>query len=384
MSDEQEKYKSVKALLIRVLASIVYHSDALMEVAVQKPSHPFLMIPILQDQNLLEKLKKLVSTEPSIKIDAPTGIPPFVITNRKLNQVLQYFEEHSIETKAIFDKVDATVEKCIEKHAVSNGHLTLATFRNTIQNVVQEQTKKLELIERRTQDNFAKLCQCLKNDGDPTRIVHEVSPLFQQNMVTANNTTDSIGIIKWRHTWGGKMWDVPQNFGFPKTGTFLKVAWKLWLVGMPNFKKPDGTPAPIMPFKCMNPNFLPKEMKSVYRMGWSPILTKMMSTPNIPLSSDTELTNDTINNAFDVAFAYLRTQYSYIFENPKFKNHSDWLISTWSKNTKYSMVMTHGTDEDKANLPAETRMNRKRKGRSSSENTNVCVNDGDDVEGGDY
>jgi hypothetical protein len=60
----------IKSILIRIFASLVYHSDALIEVASKKEGHPFWNIPILQDKEMLTQLKKLITTDKSPIIDS--------------------------------------------------------------------------------------------------------------------------------------------------------------------------------------------------------------------------------------------------------------------------------------------------------------------------
>jgi hypothetical protein len=51
-------------LLLGCLPSVVFHSDALLDVMVKFPGHDFTKIYILHDCELLDRLKKLVSTNP--------------------------------------------------------------------------------------------------------------------------------------------------------------------------------------------------------------------------------------------------------------------------------------------------------------------------------
>ena len=77
LQDIEDKVNII-GLLLRCLASVVYHSDTLLKVISSNQGHPFIQIPILNDPTLLAELKLLVTTKSSIKIDAPTGIPPHV------------------------------------------------------------------------------------------------------------------------------------------------------------------------------------------------------------------------------------------------------------------------------------------------------------------
>lgn len=75
-------------LLSLLLASIVYHSDWLKSICAKYPSHPFHLIPILNDNELLLELKKLVTLEPNDHVPMATGIPAHVSHNKKLDQIM--------------------------------------------------------------------------------------------------------------------------------------------------------------------------------------------------------------------------------------------------------------------------------------------------------
>ena len=51
--------------------------------------HPFNSIPLLFDTNLVDKLRPLVTTDPSNVIREPTGIPPHVEQGIKLQNLLE-------------------------------------------------------------------------------------------------------------------------------------------------------------------------------------------------------------------------------------------------------------------------------------------------------
>jgi len=52
-------------LLLRCLACIVYHSESLFDVASRHPGHDFMKLPILQNRRVLDRLKPLVTLEPT-------------------------------------------------------------------------------------------------------------------------------------------------------------------------------------------------------------------------------------------------------------------------------------------------------------------------------
>jgi hypothetical protein len=63
------------AVLVRVLASVTYASDWLLETSGRYPGHPLSAVPLLQNPALLVRLKGKVTIEPSNSLAKATGIP---------------------------------------------------------------------------------------------------------------------------------------------------------------------------------------------------------------------------------------------------------------------------------------------------------------------
>ena len=118
----RSNFTTIKPLLLRCFASLVYHSDALIEVASKCPGHPFLNIPILQEPSTLGALKKLISTEPSRIINSPTGIPPHVLQNKKLETIHECLLLERQQRREMEDKMVKVIENAIEKNALNNGN----------------------------------------------------------------------------------------------------------------------------------------------------------------------------------------------------------------------------------------------------------------------
>ncbi len=66
------------ALLLRVLPSVIYHSDWIMDQVRENPGHPFSAIPLLNNEALLAWLKPLVTTNPGGQILKATGGTPLL------------------------------------------------------------------------------------------------------------------------------------------------------------------------------------------------------------------------------------------------------------------------------------------------------------------
>ena len=77
-------------VLLRVLASVVYHFDWIKQIASKNGTdHPFSCIPLMFNLELVVELKKLLTTKPSSVIKEATGIPPHVEQCLQLQGLLQ-------------------------------------------------------------------------------------------------------------------------------------------------------------------------------------------------------------------------------------------------------------------------------------------------------
>jgi hypothetical protein len=65
-------------MLLRVLPSIIYHSEWLADQARYIPGHPFATIPLLNNTKLLSWLKLIVQTESGRQLLHAMGIPPTI------------------------------------------------------------------------------------------------------------------------------------------------------------------------------------------------------------------------------------------------------------------------------------------------------------------
>ena len=81
------------ALLLRLLASVVYHFSWIEKMAQLTTDHPFNAVPLIFKPELVAELKKIVTTESSLVIHDATGIPPHVEHSIKLQKLLQIADE---------------------------------------------------------------------------------------------------------------------------------------------------------------------------------------------------------------------------------------------------------------------------------------------------
>ena len=80
-------------LLLRLLASVIYHFDWINSMSMVRTDHPFNTIPLMFKPDLVSRLKEMVTTNPSFILGEATGIPPHVEQTLKLQNVFNVANE---------------------------------------------------------------------------------------------------------------------------------------------------------------------------------------------------------------------------------------------------------------------------------------------------
>ena len=95
-------------LLLRLLASVIFHFDWLKKIASTRTDHEFHSIPLMFRPELVSSLKKIITIHPSVVIAKPTGIPPHVDHILKIqvllgicNQILSKVNSQMTDIKAV-------------------------------------------------------------------------------------------------------------------------------------------------------------------------------------------------------------------------------------------------------------------------------------------
>jgi hypothetical protein len=325
-------------VLLRALASVTYASDWLLTTSGRYPGHPMSAVPLLQNPELLIRLKTKITIEPSNSLSTATGIPPHVMQLNMMTALLELCQTTLLRVNEHATVVRETIFEAMELRAIENGQITrhqivdiLDEFRNGIRDDVRAQ---IELIQA-------------------------VPGINRTGNCAETAATDHGGGQRTLYTYSGRFWDVPQNFAFP--GSVKRdVGWRLWLQGMPAHttvgENGHVTHNKIKAFRNFLPARLPRKLAEDYKLHWRPLYSMMeKGFGNIP----EVLTPTIVNDLYDLGTQHLRTRVSYVFTNEKL-HHNDWVISTWAKYLSRSMILKKGTDNDKQHLPAATYLNRPR------------------------
>jgi hypothetical protein len=307
---------NIKGLLLRVLASIVFHSDFLRR-------SPFAAtIPIFNDLLLLKDLKDLVTTDPSNTMPHSTGIPPHVETYKILDLILKLILEEREERKKFDREISEKLKQAIDEKAASTGQITAAVLEQIIERRETQFAQRVEDILRHH----------LSSDTSLTR------PAQPPSQPVPSMTRDGYVV----YSYGSKLdWDVPVGWTLPHDCA-LKTAFNLWFSGI----KGDNGVHIVRPYKLLTR--VPQVEWKKFKTEWKPIMTLMGRCPT--------LSEENISNVveFDKALSYVLEIVSYIKD---MKKHCSWTVATWSQRISRSSVMKNGSEDDKNRLTTATRYN---------------------------
>ena len=340
-------------ILLRCLASLVHHEQSIREVILRNPKHPWRCLPFFTNDELLSHLKSNVTTEPTKGVlEKPTGLARNTIMLQQVNELVGHFrddkkerEREREERRSAVEDIKAAVREAIEEQALSNGHLTYASFASIID--VREkhllggiQTRMDEVVARIE----ATLTQTIPNGG--VRIQNLRAPAAA---IQSQNT-----YRQYQHT-DGKMYFTPEGYELPALAQ-LFPAFCMWING------DSFTADTVRPFILWSSKDVPYFLWKKFRVGWFDALHHMMESPTLheldaDLSSGSygPVPEDEMPRLFDEGRKDLLSKHSFI---SKLK-YQKWTVTTWSKQMQFSSVIKQGTAREKALANAnKTRWNR--------------------------
>ena len=123
--DLLKKEASLVSILVRSLASIVYHSKSLISCMAENLGHDLTRLSILHNLEMLQHLQTIVSIEPTKGIiEKPTGIPPHVEMGNQLAKILKDLKELTQKVNDSNTILVGTIQNAIEDHQWQNGNVT--------------------------------------------------------------------------------------------------------------------------------------------------------------------------------------------------------------------------------------------------------------------
>ena len=201
------------AVMVRLLASVIYASDWLLDIAAKNPGHPFSSLTILHNPELLSHLKGKVTLEPTLSLSKAPGIPPHVKQLNLISSVLELCQTTLVQVNEQPKSTRQSVFDALEERTVENGQISrtqivgiLDEFKDGINDNVNQQMIMLQ----RRQGAEASLNPEPYGNGIG-QVPHQGARLFN---------------------YQSRFWDVPHGFAFP-VGLKRDTGWKSWMLDMP-------------------------------------------------------------------------------------------------------------------------------------------------------
>ena len=333
--------------LCLLLASMVHHSNWLLEQVKEQPKHPFSNIPLLNHPDLLKELKEEhLTLEPTNEMKAPSGVPPFVKHNKLLDNCHQLLILNGEALSNLREDIKVAVAEAVDAKVSAEGGVNSA--------ILAEQMEKLKIDMREMVGEILTTTSTTNNAAVLQRDQSEqvVDPTIRIPEPNQFSYTESTGIT--RATC------IPPTFEFPSETKRLE-GWRKWLCGQMFVY--EGFTWHLPPFRQLKGIHFTAENRKIYNNEWLPIFRKMMKTPGLVIPE--QVSEQFITESFERATEHLKVNFSYIFKSPP-DVVAGYKLGTWSKKTKFSEVMKHGTEEDKQKLPPPTASNKKRPPKVSS------------------
>ena len=223
--EQHTDLEQLSGMLMLCLASLVYHSAWLTEQANTDPAHPFNNTTLLNNSALLAKLKPLVVLEATDNMPKATGVPPHVDNAIKMDALIVEVKEVLVEVKKIPTACKEYITEAFEEHEHANQTPSMAVINRALDERLKPLATQIQSIVDRIPGSTHRSAET----PDAPAPAAVVSPLGM-------------------HHWGGRFWDVPQDFVFSTPSRW--TGWVLWLLGLPD----KG----IRPFREMRAAALPK------------------------------------------------------------------------------------------------------------------------------
>lgn len=347
-------------ILLRVLPSVIHHSDFLYDWMRRVPGHPFSSIPLLHRRDLLTRLKLLVTTNPSDSMRVASGIPPHIEHARQMKKCIDLCSSTLGEVKNLKEEVKQAVVDAYENRAAENGHMTADRMTALFENYEQRMSAKIdslrEEVERNLMNSSGGTTNRLLQPRDESGRDHDEfdMPFADGELETEVDGQAVLHSVHRLYSHGGKLWHVPESFAIP-VHVPLRTAVRFWLEGMPGNQITENETrlaiaAPIRPFRLFKLPLLPTKVRRDYKLHWLPIMKMFFQAPGVQIPAVPQISPAELESIFEAGLDYLKTsRMSYVFGGRK--KPLEWKLSTWAKHSLPSMIQKFGQPTDVSNLP---------------------------------
>ncbi|KAL3777727.1 hypothetical protein ACHAW5_008956 [Stephanodiscus triporus] len=302
---------------------MVYHSDWLYiySVCANHPRHPFQSLPILNNEELLLELKALITLEANNHAPMATGVPPHVEHQQAIKDIHTVCIEIRNTITQFRNDIEKSISDAVDAKVASEGSVNLSILHDVVGSLKAALLEKLDSITICSSDNDG-------SNGDDV-------PAINPTVMLAG---------PFHFTYGGTCWCLLKSpFQFPH-GMMQFRGWTKWLRGVIHID--------VKPYrKLLGKDIYSENQLNKFKNEWKPIFSKMMEAPGLRIQKDVDnITNDFVRERYEIATAYLKSLFEYIFLNKPEGATDSYTIGTWSFKIRVSGVQKHGTDNDKAKL----------------------------------
>jgi hypothetical protein len=132
---------------------MVYHSDWLYSVCANHTGHPFQLMPVLNDEELLLELKGLLTLEANNHVPMATGVPPHVEHQQAIKEAHAVCTETRNTITQFRNGIEKAISVAVDAKVASEGGVNLSILRDVVGSLKAELLEKLDSIPIRSSDN---------------------------------------------------------------------------------------------------------------------------------------------------------------------------------------------------------------------------------------
>ena len=344
-----EEYRNIVdgpiPILLRCLACIVYHSNHLITVMVEHQGHDFSKLPLLHDRPLMNRLKHMVTTEPTEEImTVPTGIPPHIHLATQMNNVLDKLAHLVSSFESQSENIVIAINTAIENRAWESGHVTGDRLLQILEEFKTDSIQQMNGRLQELKDEIRAGMNNGRNDDYGGELDAHLEGLLGDTGDDEVNISEQQ--LKNVFCYDGQFFSVPKTFEFPKAT--LKEGLRLWLHGMTVSE--DGK-LRVCPFRRLQQSDFPtKALKDTFKLQWKPIFTYLEEVLKDLPRQTIGMTVTEIDSYYERCVEFLRNRVSYCFKGSA-TAPLGWKLATWCNRTRYSTILKKGTELDKSFLP---------------------------------
>ena len=319
---------AIEGILLLMLASMIYHSDWMLERIARDPSHPFQGIPILHRPELLGKLKELVTLEPAGKMQTATGVPRHTKLLKKISAVWTVAQASLTQLTEMTTRLPEIIKNAINATAAEAGQVTVPF----VMELFEIESEKMRVEHAKNHEELKATIL------EVTQLLQPANPRTQQPVAapivqpTINDRQRTMGL--WRdYVYGRGSYAVPSDFRFPKSS--LRQAWVAWLFGFQTNPRKPVRPLRFITMDTMLP--AANRVRKTFCDEWKPVMNVFLEVNRAKLANtraQKDITPLFEEDTFQAGKTKLEMDYPALFQCKNARRHKTWTVATWSRKVR--------------------------------------------------